>query len=369
MKCLILSISLEHSSLQLSRPVPEDLVPILAKDEQKQQEIIQKSIRDAEDRKARAIGTAIPPPSGALPSGGSQVGLATSTPANKAANRSSGIAQIPPFKGGPSKSGEVAKPTSAAPSTTRSTVAQPKRPLVAMHIPAIPPFDPSKSKAKSSNPAETSSTSVNGSVAAPSPSTTPGSKLNVNATSFRPNPNASAFKPVSSSSLYGVRLLTLSQGTSAASSSGAKFTTPPEVATTPNPYFGVRPINKADVRHVKDDFNPFKGNKLPDPRSIRKSKFLVQPIVSKSWFFQATNGHLAGRVTFPACLLSPNLPAAPSKAPPNRHTRKILQLRLHKPPEWPNNRSRCTRVRTSLIQVLRYGLEFSSQDRELTLLS
>ena len=43
-------------SFKLNKPIPDDLVPILAKDEDKQRLIKEKSSRDAEDTRARSIG-------------------------------------------------------------------------------------------------------------------------------------------------------------------------------------------------------------------------------------------------------------------------------------------------------------------------
>jgi hypothetical protein len=45
---------------QLNKPIPDDLVPILAKDEDKQQKIKEKSLLDATSTSARAIGASTP---------------------------------------------------------------------------------------------------------------------------------------------------------------------------------------------------------------------------------------------------------------------------------------------------------------------
>ena len=42
--------------MQLNKPIPDDLVPILAKDEEKQRQIREKSITYAQSAKARSIG-------------------------------------------------------------------------------------------------------------------------------------------------------------------------------------------------------------------------------------------------------------------------------------------------------------------------
>ena len=41
-----------------------------------------------------------------------------------------------------------------------------------------------------------------------------------------------------------------------------------QVPTTPNPFFGNRPIKKGTPVNVKDDFNPFKHNKVANAKEV-----------------------------------------------------------------------------------------------------
>jgi hypothetical protein len=172
---------------QLNKPIPEDLVTILAKDEEKQKQIREKSTKDAESAQARTIGaqslttsapmnpsatsTRLPPaPSTAKPSasGSPQPGAAgnksvalTKTSSNASASGKDGgkrismfIQDIPPFKG------RRASPAAANGSGTTSAAAPP--------------------------PIRTTST-VDPNGAGPNTPLSPGgNRLNVNANSFKP---------------------------------------------------------------------------------------------------------------------------------------------------------------------------------------
>ncbi|KAG8882478.1 hypothetical protein FRB97_008207 [Tulasnella sp. 331] len=283
------------NSFKLNKPIPADLVTILAKDEDKQKAILEKSAKDAEDCKARAIGQTYPPtslPGGDIPK---QTGAPVATaaaPKPPAMNRASVIQPIPPFKGGmtASASTKVASPDAsksaqnnsnatpagavAAASTSKVSEKEPagapnNRPKrIQMMVPKIPPFDPSKrrvanngAEASGSNGSVGSSAAADGSgiVTPTSPRTAAAAatKLNAGASSFKPNPNASAFKPGSS-----------------ASSSAAPPVKPaaaapvPETSAAPNPYFGTRPIKKGTPVHIKDDFNPFKYAKVSEASAV-----------------------------------------------------------------------------------------------------
>ena len=48
--------------------------------------------------------------------------------------------------------------------------------------------------------------------------------------------------------------------------------TPP----APNPFFGTKVVKKATV-HVKDDFNPFKHNKVAEASNISMAYFISLP--------------------------------------------------------------------------------------------
>ena len=197
---------------QLNKPIPDDLVPILAKDEEKQKAIRDKASKDAASSQARTIGAAT------------------------AANASRGT-QVPPSKMNADLSRRPLAPTKtattnlAASVTTQKVAAAskptnssdpavktvPLKPNPSMFIQAIPPF---KGKSRSpagttpavpatgtipANPATPGSGSGSGSnppataAASSTAATAAGNnRLNVNASSFRPNPKANAFTPVTS---------------------------------------------------------------------------------------------------------------------------------------------------------------------------
>lgn len=283
--------------MQLKQTIPDDLVPILAKDQDKQKAIVEKAAKDAEDRKARMIGVAIPPPAGALPIPNT-IPVPPTAPASassKVANRASIVPPIPPFKGGPAKTAvpagakpsggsasPVSGPTTAIASPKAGAAGSQKRAPIQMSIQKIPPFDPGKRKNLEPNAAASSSPS-NGATTPVSPGAAPttASKLNANASAF--NPKAPTFKPVSSvvidrmlnisSHRHRFTLYALQGGPSPAPSGSSDK---PVEAVSPNPYFGVRVIKKQPV-HVKDDFNPFKYNKVSDAGAVRKLPFYLFP--------------------------------------------------------------------------------------------
>lgn len=305
--------------------MPADLVTILAKDEDKQKAIVEKSAKDAEDRKARAIGQTHPPaplPGGdLLKQSGAPVATAAASKA-PAMNRASAIQAIPPFKGGMTASSSTKVPgidasklpsqvnnanvvttglTAAAsmskvPEKEPAGAANARLKRIQMMVPKIPPFDPSKRRVMTNGAEASGSSGSMGSSAAAggsggatpvSPTTAAAPKLNAGASSFKPNPNASAFKPVGclcSVSRFKVMLNLVDhpQGSSA-SSSNAPSVKPaaapvPETSTAPNPYFGTRLIKKGTPVHIKDDFNPFKYAKVSEASAIRK---FIRPTLSE----------------------------------------------------------------------------------------
>ncbi|KAH9481288.1 PAB1-binding protein 1 [Psilocybe cubensis] len=298
-------------SFKLNKPIPDDLVPILAKDEEKQKAIKEKAKADAASAQARAIGPSTPatasrgfavagvkisdrkPVSQALAGkGGAAGGLngassnassaniaaqkvvssgqtvasastsAAATPAPaKVASSSTGtkkinmvIQSIPPFKGGPKA--KAAAP-GASPANGTATVASPA------------PNAPAAAKA---GPSPTLNTNMpKGPNAAMSPlSPNTAARLNVNASSFRPNPKANAFNPVAAPAKNGPG----ANGAPSANASGASGTPnsskskSDSAPATPNPFFGTRIIKKSTPVHVKDDFNPFKHNKVVDAAQV-----------------------------------------------------------------------------------------------------
>lgn len=244
-------------SFKLNKPIPDDLVSILAKDEAKQQAIRDKSSKDASSSEARTIGASL-------------TNVAARAPAAKPAPAKLAAPGIKPSA--TSNAVPPANPPKAAVSTSKPEVSVTGKKLIPMVIQNIPAFRGSKKPdeaqpTKPSTDAPTGAAPANGAaVAAPSKANPPAgsaaaaaaaaaNRLNVNASSFRPNPKAGTFSPGQSgpSPPGGA----VQNGTTAASVSPK-----PKEPGTPNPFFGNRVIKKGTPIHVKDEFNPFKHNKI-----------------------------------------------------------------------------------------------------------
>ncbi|RDB26295.1 Uncharacterized protein C21B10.03c [Hypsizygus marmoreus] len=245
-------------SFKLNKPIPDDLVPILAKDEEKQRAIREKASKDAASAQARAIGAPTP----ANAARGAQVAAAKISaeprrpqiaPAAKTATNNVASPQA------------TAMPKTAA--TTKPTnVSDPTIKKPAMVIQAIPAFKGPKSRqssgaspaangAPATGPATPSTSSSNNRGVSP---TTTQNRLNVNASSFRPTAKANAFTPGSAA-----------PSTASASQNAAASASPkPKTDGPPNPFFGTRPIKKSPPVNIKDDFNPFKHNKFVEPTQV-----------------------------------------------------------------------------------------------------
>lgn len=249
--------------LQLKTPVPADLVPILAKDEAKQQEIANRK----------------PVPSVAPSS--------SSTALKPASTHTSPNPQAIALKG-PSVSNTQAptKPTQAP---------VPEKKASAWALPTIPAFDPQRAAAAraakaaaaaaAAHPAATAATSEAKPAAAATG--TPATKFNVAAKEFVFRPTAGSFVPggaaaaaapvqVTAAPSPAAPTVTAAPLTRKASENPAPLAAPaaPVPAQPLNPFFGTRIIrnnNNAPFR-VKEDFSPFKRNeKIPDPATVRKS--------------------------------------------------------------------------------------------------
>ncbi|OSD06559.1 hypothetical protein PYCCODRAFT_946515 [Trametes coccinea BRFM310] len=257
-------------SFKLNKPIPDDLVPILAKDEEKQRLIKEKTVRDAEDQRARAIGVsstlaaaplarAVPPSAGIAPSA-SKPGAETARqmPAAKAtASSGAGAAAGKATATAPSKAGDAGK-------------------KISMYIQPIPPF---KGKRSSTSPGQQQPGAQNNAAAAASASANGGGKpaasplsptaanrLNVNASSFRPTGAAkvSPFSPGGSPNPNAAASSTSSpKGKPAEAAGGAASPQGP-----PNPFFGPRLPKRSPPVHIKDDFNPFKHHKVIEASQV-----------------------------------------------------------------------------------------------------
>ncbi|OJT11474.1 hypothetical protein TRAPUB_12026 [Trametes pubescens] len=230
-------------SFKLNKPIPDDLVPILAKDEEKQRLIKEKTVRDSEDQRARSIGVSstltAAPVARPLPSAGY-------TPSGKPVAETT--KQMPAAKASASSGGSK---TATAPS-------KPGEKKISMVIQAIPPF-----KGKRSSPGQPQSAvpSVNGGVKPAASPLSPSAvnRLNVNASSFRPTAKNSSLSPGGSPN---------PNGTTSTSSPKGK---PAEAASPqgpPNPFFGTRLPKRTPPVHIKDDFNPFKNHKVIEAAQV-----------------------------------------------------------------------------------------------------
>ncbi|KAI0091301.1 hypothetical protein BDY19DRAFT_935038 [Irpex rosettiformis] len=241
-------------SFKLNKPIPEDLVTILAKDEEKQKQIREKSNKDAESAQARSI---------------SAQALTTSVPLNPSATATHlppATAKLP-ASGSPQPGANGTKPVGLTKTSSSASATKESSKRISMVIQAIPPFKGRRavdasvaSHAASPAPIRTSSiTPQNGAAGPNTPLSPGGNRLNVNASSFKPiNKNA---LPASTSSASN----------SAASSSSPKPKTAessPTPSGPPNPFFGTRTPKKGPPIHVKDDFNPFKYHKVADASQV-----------------------------------------------------------------------------------------------------
>ncbi|KAI9060667.1 hypothetical protein FKP32DRAFT_1605462 [Trametes sanguinea] len=256
-------------SFKLNKPIPDDLVPILAKDEEKQKLIKEKTVRDAEDQRARAIGVsstltaaplarAVPPSAGIAPSA-SKPGAETARqmPVAKAtASSGAGAAAGKATATAPSKAGDSGKKISCTSSPSRPSRAS---------APARAP-----DQGAPSQPQNAAAPTANGGVkpAASPLSPTAANRLNVNASSFRPTGAAkvSPFSPGGSPN---------PNANAAASSTSSPKGKPAEAAGgsaspqgPPNPFFGPRLPKRSPPVHIKDDFNPFKHHKVIEASQV-----------------------------------------------------------------------------------------------------
>ena len=206
---------LKMEFFKLNKPIPDDLVPILAKDEEKQKLIREKASKDAFSAHARSIGVSSTTTS-TSPSA-TRLAAQPTTKLSPDLIRKAGVA--PPNTTKTSTTGTAvagtgapATPKNAATGTQSSKALGATKPAISMFIQAIPPFKGSKSRPQptTSNSNGDNVNAPNGSSKLPSSNSTPTvipstpaspttasiNRLNVNASSFKPNPKANAFSPV-----------------------------------------------------------------------------------------------------------------------------------------------------------------------------
>ncbi|KZV87183.1 hypothetical protein EXIGLDRAFT_208313 [Exidia glandulosa HHB12029] len=240
-------------TFKLNKPIPDDLVTILAKDEAKQAQIREKSAADAAASGARSIGpsttgTTNLNASPALAPTTSSQGSSTALAGGVALAPSTSVAARLPQ----TKDAAARKPAAAG--ASKSTVVTPTsaksgKPTISMVIQAIPPFNPGKPRAKPSP--------VPAAAASPASPISDAAKLNAAAPAFKPGSTSVSPSPSVAAT---------------ASPKGKAVDTSPAVvpagATVNNPFFGVRPAKKPTPVHIKDDFNPFKFAKVVEPNQV-----------------------------------------------------------------------------------------------------
>ena len=228
-------------SAQLGKPIPEDLVPILAKDEEKQKAIREKAAADAVTGSARSIGPS------------TMGGSANGTPVLSAANTTQAAANAAQAKAPAKAAAASAAPAKPAPAGAV------KKPLINMVIQKIPPFAARKQPDATAQSATDS--------AGPASPASEAAKLNVNAPTFRPGSTAVSPTGSGPSAAKGGPAVVAPAAIPDATSPKVKAAET-AVATVNNPFFGVRPAKKAAPVHIKDDFNPFKFAKVADSANI-----------------------------------------------------------------------------------------------------
>ncbi|KAK7690931.1 hypothetical protein QCA50_006034 [Cerrena zonata] len=241
-------------SFKLNKPIPEDLVPILAKDEEKQKQIKEKSVKDAESSQARTIGPLAT--TATIPA----ANIGASATSNKLAPNSAKPPNAVP---------DIAKgmaPAKSSMGIAKAGRADANGKRISMTIQAIPPFKGKKAAVTpptgaappagaSAGPSATPATVRANSTQASGPlSPAAQNRLNVNASSFRPN--GKAFSPVASPNANG------------AGGSPKPKDASTSQPTTPNPFFGNRVVRKMLPISIKEDFNPFKHNKVADAKKV-----------------------------------------------------------------------------------------------------
>lgn len=228
-----------------SAPIPEDLIPILAKDPSKQQEIKQKSQKAAEERKTsvstttetktatstadvktqpRASGPSIPAPI-------NQRGRPGQGPFPQAPRGDRNAQNIPgmPPRNGP---GMLSQRLAITQQQHKAGAGMPNMPLPIQDM-RIPPSGPAAPSSGSHTPSSSIST-----------------RFNVKALEFRPNPAANTFTP---------------GGNSSNASSPRKEAVPPRPeprrAPTSSFFGGQKPLPPSEKPSLSDQFNPIKRMK------------------------------------------------------------------------------------------------------------
>ncbi|KAL2817862.1 PAB1 binding protein [Aspergillus granulosus] len=236
-------------NFKLATPVPKDLVPILAKDPHKQEEIIQRAQQQAEEKKTpKAVATPAPVDQKKAPAEFSQTatrqdgGAAASQAPLDRPTHPRGRQMYPPAGPGgraPHQLHSGRQATGMLGPRLADNLQQ-RKGAAAGSVPAPLPIQDSRAP-----PSTTDHSTVSSPTKVSTPTSTVSTKFNVRAMEFKPNPAASTFTP----------------GASSNPSVFARGQTDTR-AKSPSTFFGAkkpRPISERPS--LKDQFNPIKRMK------------------------------------------------------------------------------------------------------------
>ncbi|KAK2737772.1 hypothetical protein FQN57_007420 [Myotisia sp. PD_48] len=241
-------------NFKLGTPVPKDLVPILAKDPGKQEEIVERAQKQHEEKLSGLNKKAGTLPTDAKPTGKPSTtsrfegtnGPPTGGPDRHPYSRPrQGYPPAGPQNGRPAQHQGIhaGRGGSGLLGHRLADIQQQRRGNMAHVSPPPPTTD---GRVPPSGPLASDQTFVSGAQKqVQSPTSNPATKFNVRALEFKPNPAANTFTPA---------------GMSAVSSSPASNSRTQSIsrATSPSAFFGARVIPSASERpSIRDHFNPF----------------------------------------------------------------------------------------------------------------
>lgn len=244
-------------NFKLNTPVPSDLVPILAKDPKKQEEIKEKAQRNAAEQAATPTKSVVQAASQSAVKRTSDVKIEGSKPGQSAQERPDQPRQGAPPRGPqsalplrerqPQQSFSIPSlPANEQGLSQRLTKAHRDRQAgVAVTIPAPIPIHTQKAPSRSgtNGPRVTSS---QGSSTMRTPTSATSGKFNVKAHEFVPNPTATSFMPTG-------------QPSNSSSPRGQPKARRGSQASSPSDFFGrKKPVPAAERPSIQDYFNPLK---------------------------------------------------------------------------------------------------------------
>ena len=150
-----------------------------------------------------------------------------------------------------------------------ASATKPSSKLAGMQIPAIPPYNPERARARQ---AEAQASKREGTTRAGEGGTPTGSRLNARASAF--NPQAASFTPRGSPAVPAAAPAAASGPSPAAAAPAAAPPAPPAPQTSPrfvNAFFGTHePRNRPSTSavRVRDDFKPWRNRRVPEANTV-----------------------------------------------------------------------------------------------------